>query len=177
MADDNQAELIAETKHLRLLRRGKWSFVQRRNVSGVVTILALTDDHNVVFVEQYRGPVDCYVIEFPSGLSGDLPGQADEEPETAARRELLEETGYEAETLQQVFSGPTSAGLTDETATIFLAKGLKKVAMGGGADDEQIKTHEVPLDQVEPWLESKRNDGYLVGARVYAGLYFLRRES
>src|SRR5215217_1288754 len=87
---------IAEGKRVRLVRRGDWEFVTRKKSSGIVAIVAVTDDYKLVLVEQYRPPVAKSVIELPAGLAGDEAGHEQEDLLTAARRELLEETGYEA---------------------------------------------------------------------------------
>lgn len=169
-----QCRLIAETSHLQLLRRGGWSFVRRKSSTGVVTIVPVTDEHEVVLVEQYRPPVGTSVIEFPAGLAGDVSGAEDESLETAARRELLEETGYEATRWTRLFSGPSSAGLTDEVITFFLATGLRRRHAGGGDDSESIQVHLVPLAQVEGWLAERVAMGCMIDSRLFSGLYFTR---
>ena len=65
-------EIIYEGKFLRFIRMGGWEYVQRNNCSAIVIIMALTEDDHVIFVEQYRPPVDKIVIEFPAGLVDDL---------------------------------------------------------------------------------------------------------
>lgn len=178
MNDQEQQETttIAETKHLRLVQRGRWSYVTRPNANGVVCIVALTADDKVLLIEQYRPPVGCHVIELPAGLSGDLPNQADEALEEAARRELLEETGYQANDLWPRAVVASSAGLTDEVVTIFVAGGLEKIAAGGGDESENITIHEVPFAEVDDWIARAQADGKLVDSRVYAGLHFLRQD-
>ena len=89
-----QREVIAATRHLQLVRRGGWEYVERPNVTGIVVIVPVTRDGELVLIEQYRVPVDRPVIELPAGLAGDVPGTEGERLEAAARRELLEETGY-----------------------------------------------------------------------------------
>jgi ADP-ribose pyrophosphatase len=167
--------VIAETTHLRFLNRGGWSYVERNNSTGVVCILARTSENRIILVEQHRPPVDCKVIELPAGLAGDLVDQADEQLEVAARRELLEETGYQAEQLRRATAVTSSAGLTNEVVTMFIADGLKKVAPGGGDESENIIVHEVALDEIDDWLIRAQASGKLVDSRVYAGLYFLLR--
>lgn len=168
-------KVVAETKFLRLVSRGNWSFVQRTGSSGVVTVVALTEHDEVVLVEQFRPPVQARVIEFPAGLSGDLAGCENESLELAARRELLEETGYEAESLERLFCGPSSAGLTDEVITFFLATGLKQVASGGGDESENITVHHIPMNILDDWLRDRVDEGCLLDARLFSGLYFLER--
>src|SRR5436190_21784999 len=89
-------EVLYEGKFRRYVRRGGWEYVARRNVTGIVGIIAVTDDGKLVLVEQFRPPVGKNVIEIPAGLAGDVAGSEHEALAEAARRELLEETGYEA---------------------------------------------------------------------------------
>jgi ADP-ribose pyrophosphatase len=129
-----------------------------------------------VFVEEFRPPINKQTIEFPAGIAGDIQGSESESLEEAARRELWEETGYRAETLKQVFLGPSSAGLTDEMCAMFVALDAVRAGEGGGDESERINVHHVPLDRVDAFLKEKQAEGCAVGARVYAGLYFLHRE-
>ena len=85
------------------------------------------------------------MIDLPAGLAGDGPGT--EELVTAARRELLEETGYDARRLTLLAHAPTSPGLTTEVVSFFRAAGLKKVAAGGGIEGE---TDRGPRGQIGP---------------------------
>ena len=173
MSDEDQT--IAETRFLKLIKRGRWEFVQRANSTGVVCLFPLTEDYRVILVEQFRPPVNAPVIEFPAGLAGDIQGQEEEAFETAAARELVEETGYEAQRITPLGSTVSSAGLTDEAVEFFLALDLKKVAAGGGDESENITVHAVPFQEIEPWLQAAQERGCLLDARIYAGLYFLSK--
>jgi len=173
----SEIETIAETPHLRFVRRDGWDYVERPNANGVVCIVARTDENKILLVEQFRPPVGCNVIEFPAGLSGDLADQPEETLEEAARRELLEETGYQAKTLTKKAVVASSAGLTNEIITMFIAHGLEKVAEGGGDEGEEILLHEVPLEEADAWLAHAQSEGKPVDGRVYAGLYFLGEET
>ena len=173
---NNQERTIAETRHLRLVERDCWSYVERANASGVVCVVACTDEGKILLIEQFRPPVGCNVIELPAGLAGDLADQADEAFEEAAQRELLEETGYQAKLLTHKAVVASSAGLTNEVVTMFVATGLKKVAAGGGDVSEEIEVHEVPLEEANDWLSRVQKAGKLVDGRVYAGLHFLGQE-
>ena len=164
---------LAQTPYLRLIDRGGWSFVQRTTGVGVVAIMALTDDEKLILVEQHRPPVNQTVLELPAGLVGDLKDQPTEQLEQAARRELLEETGYEATRWREWITVASSAGLTDECVTLFFATGLKRVGPGGGDLKEEITVHEIPLPDVPQWIETNLNTGKLVDGRVYASLYYL----
>src|SRR5436305_7986631 len=102
---ESQDRVIAEGKHIRLVARGKWEFAERKKVSGIVGIVAVTDDRKLILVEQFRAPVNARVIEIPAGLAGDIEGSEDEALEIAAKRELSEETGYEAKTMNRLTEG------------------------------------------------------------------------
>jgi ADP-ribose pyrophosphatase len=172
-ADDGIPASLAEGRFLRLVAVRGWEYVERRNASGVIAIAALTDDRRLVMVEQYRPPVGRRVIELPAGLVGDDPGAADEPLETAARRELEEETGFTARELSLVAVGPSSAGLTSEVITFFTARGLTRTGDGGGVAGEDIVVHLVPLDDIRAWLDRRLGEGVLIDPKIYAGLYFL----
>ena len=165
-----KSRVVAEGRYIRFLKKDGWEYVQRSNCTGIVIIFALTDDGKVIFTEQYRPPVGRNVIENAAGLVNDKTKK--ESLMTAARRELLEETGYAAKKWVKVAQGPVSSGLTSDMVHIFLARGLTKLGLGGGDHMEKITVHEVPLKKVLPWLKRKQKEGCLVDPKVYAGLYF-----
>jgi ADP-ribose pyrophosphatase len=94
--------------------------------------------------------------------------------ETAALRELLEETGYRAEEMQFLFRGPPSAGITSEELTFFRAINPRREGSGGGDSSEQITVHAVPLDDVPLWLRQQSEQGRAIDIKIYAGLYAAR---
>jgi ADP-ribose pyrophosphatase len=163
--------ILKQGKHISFVRRGSWEYATRDGVSGIVGIVAITDDRKLLLVEQYRPPVATNVIELPAGLAGD-GAYRHETLEAAARRELLEETGYEAGTLEYVGGGTASAGITDELISLFLATGLSKTGKGAGDGSEQITLHEIPLDEIQVWLAGKARQGTLIDLKVYGGLFF-----
>lgn len=168
--------ILCEGRHLRLVKRGHWEFVERTLASGVVVIVAVTQENKIVLTEQFRVPLGKRVIELPAGLAGDVAGDESESLSTAARRELLEETGYEAKEMILLTEGPPSAGLTSETVTFFWAKDLRRVSEGGGDAGEDIQVHEVELSKVRGWLEEQLKAGVMIDPKVYAGLYFAGAE-
>jgi len=168
----DKKELIASGKFVRFVKKNGWEYFERIDITGIVVILAVTDDNKLILTEQHRPPVDNQVIELPAGLAGDIKGEESESLEVAARRELFEETGYEADSMKYLIEGPPSAGISKEIITFFKASGLKKTGKGGGDDTESIITHEVPLSQVETWLKEKMKAGFLVDPKVYTGMYF-----
>lgn len=155
-------------RHLAVVVQGGWEFATRLVRRPAVAIVALTDERHVVLVEQFRPPVGCRVIELPAGLTGDGAGTENEPLVDAARRELLEETGYEASRWTELTSGFSSPGMTDERVVLFLAEGLTRTAAGGGIGNEEITVHEIPLDGALAWLNEQRASTDL---KTLAGLY------
>ncbi len=166
--------ILHEGRYARFVRVDGWEYVERTTSTGIVLIVALTDDGRLVLLEQYRHPVGRTVIELPAGLVGDVPGEREESMEVAAKRELLEETGWAARSMTFLTEGPPSSGISAESITFFRATGLAKVGDGGGDDSESIIVHEVPLPDVERWLESQRHAGHAIDPKIYAALWFLR---
>jgi len=175
MSDVSRTEpprTIAEGKYVRLAAKGRWEYAERIGTTGAIVVVAVTSDRRLILVEQFRPAVSRNVIELPAGLVGD-DGDESEDAATAARRELLEETGYRAGSMTLLTAGPPSAGLSNEVIAFYHAGDLTKVDGGGGNQGEQITVHEVPLGDVESWLIARQRDGLLVDPKTYAGLFFL----
>jgi ADP-ribose pyrophosphatase len=160
-------------RFLALVREGHWEYADRLNATGAAIILAVTAERKLLLVEQYRVPCHARTIELPAGIIGDEPEQPRESDSAAARRELLEETGYLAKSIEPLTTGPASSGVTSELVTLFRASSLERTGAGGGVAHEAIMVHEVPLAEVHEWLAQKARTGVLVDPKVYAGLYFL----
>lgn len=166
---------LHEGRYLRLVSRNGWEFVERPGIRGIVLVVAVTPAGDLLLVEQRREAVDAVVLELPAGLAGDSEGPADEPLEEAARRELVEETGWAARSMERIAEGPPSAGVTSEIVTLFRARGLERVGPGGGVEGEEITVREVPLAEAEAYLERRAREGVLVDPKVWAGLLFARR--
>jgi len=169
----DKVEVLHDGKHLRFVKRNGWEFVERKNVTGIAILVAITEEARVLFVEQRREPVGADVLELPAGLAGD-EGE-EEDPIAAANRELEEETGYTAKEIEVLTEGPPSPGLSDEIVTFYLARRLKRVGKGGGVGEENIRVHEVPLDGAVQWLEERRAEGRLVDPKVFGALALAAR--
>ncbi|MBN1870676.1 MAG: NUDIX hydrolase [Candidatus Omnitrophica bacterium] len=167
-------KIIYNGKFLRFIKEGEWEYVKRSNCRAIVIIVAMTDDKRVLFVEQYRPAVGKKVIEFPAGLVGDHGSNKTESIMRAAKRELLEETGYQAGKITKIIEGPVSSGCCADIVTMVRAQDLRKVSCGGGDELEWIIVHEVPLNKTDPWLNRMRRKKYLVEPKIYTGLYFLK---
>jgi ADP-ribose pyrophosphatase len=144
-------------------RRGKWEYVGRARGIKAAVILAVEDGH-VLLVEQYRVPLGKRCIELPAGLIGDHDDG--EDVLTSAARELEEETGYRADTLEIVGEFFSSPGMVSESFTLVRATGLTKVGDGGGVDGENIVVYRVAIQNLLPFLRAKRNEGCAVDVKL-----------
>lgn len=172
---DAPATVLAAGRFLQLVRRGRWEFVERIRGVGAAALVAVTDEDAIVLITQPRPALGGLTIELPAGLVGDTDGMEDEDAALAAGRELVEETGFEAATIERLCAGPTSPGLTSEQIALYRARGLRRVGPGGGVEHESITVHEVPLAGAEAWLAERAREGLHIDLKVYAGLYFARQ--
>lgn len=119
-------EVVHSWAMFRLIKRRVTSPVgeefERTFVStpGAVGMVAVTDDGEVIFVHQYRATLDSFVREIPAGMR-DVEG---EDPATTAVRELKEETGYSALSIEFLGTCLSSPGVTDSSVEVYLATGL-----------------------------------------------------
>lgn len=161
-------EMLYAGRFLNLVREGRWEYCERVRRTSAAMIFTLTDRREIVLVEEFRPAISRQSICFPAGLIGD---EGDEDAETAARRELMEETGFEAKKMLLLYEGPSSPGITSEYLSFFLAVGLHRVGDGGGVQGERITVHCLSFDRADAWLAQQRASGKAVDPRIYAGLY------
>jgi ADP-ribose pyrophosphatase len=155
-------ETVWAGRYLAVHKDGTWEYAVRNNAIAAAVIVAIDRDH-LLLVEQYRVPIGRTCIELPAGLVGDE--DADESIADAARRELEEETGYRAATVEER-DFCSSPGMTSETFTLVVATGLERVGDGGGHDGENITVHRVPLTGVAGFVAQKRRDGVAIDAKM-----------
>ncbi len=137
---------------------------------GAVAIVAVTaaGRQRVVLVQQYRPPVDRWLLEIPAGTC-DVEG---EPPDETAHRELAEEVGYAAERLALLTRTLITPGFCDEVSGVYLATGLRPVAPDRqGAEERFLRVLEVPLDGFDAMVD----DGTIVDATTILGVALARR--
>lgn len=167
----SKRSVLAAGKYLRLVTNEGYEMVERINCAGVAAVIAITENRELVLVEQFRKPLEVSVIEIPAGLVSDTEAAKAESVEEAAMRELEEETGFAAGALEFVAEWPTSSGMTSETVAVFRARDLKRVGRGGGDASEKITVHVIPMDSVAAWLKKKSAQGCMIDPKVLAALY------
>ncbi len=159
-----------EGKFITAKTRGRWEYVGRARGIRAAAIIAIDTDpdgtRNVLLVEQYRVPLGKISLEIPAGLIGDDDGGEDEADETAAMRELEEETGYRAEWMENLGEFYSSPGMVSESFTLMRAHGLTKISEGGGLPGENIIVHRVPLGKLAQFVASWRDAGHAVDVRM-----------
>lgn len=164
-------ETLFETRWIRFHRLGHWDFVVRPQSPTCVGILAITPEREIILVEQFRIPLQRRVIEIPAGIVGDEEEFLGESLAATAARELMEETGYRAGTIEALIATPTSAGLTSEMVHLFHAKDLVREAEGGGTAGEDITVHHVPLATLRDWLRDQEAAGKVIDFKIHAALW------
>jgi ADP-ribose pyrophosphatase len=149
----------------------QWEAAERVGCDGIVGVVPFTDAGEVILIRQFRPPVNGYVIELPAGLRE--PGETLED---AARRELIEETGYSADSLTFLTEGPLSSGLSSEILSAFAATGLTYVGVRNRDETEDIEVMKVLRDKVVSELALRQEAGDYIDVKIY-GLIELAERS
>ncbi len=115
----------------------KWDFIKH---NGAAAVLAVDGEGRLVMVSQYRNALERYTLEIPAG--GLLTPQ--EPTRDAAIRELKEETGYEADSVELLLTIRTTVAFCNEKIDIYLARGLTAGSQHLDEDEYvQVKTYTV----------------------------------
>jgi ADP-ribose pyrophosphatase len=128
---------------------------------GAVVIVPRLDRDRLVMVRQYRYAAGTELLEFPAGTLE--PGEA---PEVCAQRELQEEIGYSAGTLEKLGGFFLAPGYSTEYLHIFLADGLAESRLPGD-EDEQLVVETRTVAEIEAAARS----GEIEDAKTLAALY------
>lgn len=134
--------------------RGRRLWIEQRNIqlpNGIIREKVIVHPSNAVailpiegnqckLIRQYRYAIDDYIIEAPAGAL-----EKDEDPLTAAGRELIEETGFAAQTIEPRGFIITTPGYTDEKIFLYEAHDLSPSKEFGKDDDEIIEVLDIPV--------------------------------
>ena len=130
---------------------------------GAVAMLPFLNDGRLLLIKQYRHPVGEELLEIPAGTL-----HKNEDPKDCARRELIEETGYEAGKLEKLISCFLAPGYSSEKIHLFYASDLKKV--GDSPDiDEMIELCPITVDKVREMIKT----GEISDAKTISGISYL----
>jgi ADP-ribose pyrophosphatase len=165
---DAPVETVWQGKFITAKRQGRWEYVARARGIRAAVIVAVDDEDHLLLVEQYRVPLGRRCLELPAGLIGD--GGDDEADETAAARELEEDTGYRAERIEALGEFFSSPGMVSESFTLVRAHGLTRVGEGGGVEGEDIIVHRVKLADVPAYVADCRARGMAIDVKLLLAL-------
>ena len=144
---------------------------------GAVAVVPLIREpdgsHSVVLLRQYRAAFAREIVEVPAGMR-DVDG---EDPEQTARRELIEETGYDAGSLRLLHRFYPSTGMTDSVLHVYLATDLRHVGRQmHGPEEAHMEVFTVPLADAVAMVvageiaDAKSTIGLLLADRLVRGL-------
>ncbi|WP_214686911.1 NUDIX hydrolase [Exiguobacterium sp. s163] len=134
-------------KHVVSLPNGNTSVRELVYHNGAVAVLVIDESDKIVMVEQYRKAFESMSLEIPAGKL-----EKGEEPVSSAERELAEETGYTAESLEKIFSFYGAPGFCSERVDVFVAKGLSAGEMNLD-EDEFLNVKRYSFDEAVDLLD------------------------
>jgi ADP-ribose pyrophosphatase len=106
-------------------------------------VFPITEGDEVVLVRQYRAAIDRIELGLPAGLV-----EEGEEPEKAARRELIEETGYSGSEWESLGAVASSPSLKDNWAHLYLARGVERLGSPQPDEYERVEVLLVPVGEL-----------------------------
>ena len=142
----------------------RWDFIHH---DGAAAVIPVTSEGKILMVRQYRNALDRFTLEIPAGKL-DSP---DEPTLECASRELQEETGYRAESMEFLISVNTTIAFCDEHIDIYLARDLKPSHQHLD-EDEVIQVEEWELKDLEEMIYS----GKITDAKTMAAILAYARK-
>ena len=148
-----------------LLTDGNKSYREVVKHPGGVVVVALKDEDTILMVKQFRFPLQKELLELPAGRL-----EVGENPDDAIKRELLEETGYEAKEWKSLGFIYTTPGICTEKLYLYMAKDLTFKEQNLD-EDEFLSVYEYKLSEVLQMIKDGRiNDSKTVCALTRAFL-------
>jgi len=136
---------------------------------GAVAIVPVTEDGEIIMVRQFRKAADMFLLEIPAGK---LDKQ--EDPLSCAKRELKEETGYEAQNIERLCSFYSSPGFSNELIHIYIATNLIR-GEASPDEDEYLSVERYTIDQLLEMIRSgDLRDGKTIAGVMGAKLFLTR---
>lgn len=135
-----------------------------------VNVVPITPDNEVVFIRQFRHGSEEVTLEIPGGLVDN-----GEEPERAAARECLEETGYQVDGLMSLGVLQPNPALFDNSLHTFMAPGARQVAGIDNGTTEHTEVELVPLSRVPDLLIAGEIDHALITSTLWRMIYSMNQ--
>ena len=133
---------------------------------GAVVVVPLLDKNTVVMLRQFRYPVNQVLYEFPAGKI-----DAGENPESCARRELFEETGYSTKNLKYLSRFYPCIGYSDEEILIYLADTITKTPGNHADEDEFLEVITLSTEEAFTLLKN----GKITDSKTIIALFWLEK--
>ena len=157
---DDPPKVEWEGKYLRIVTRGGWEYVER--VGGVTAVVILAEtDGKVILIEQSRVPLGGRTcLELPAGLVGD---EDDKGVEETAVKELEEETGYTADSIERLGYFHSSPGMVAEGFDLVRAHGVRQC---GTPVEYGIEVHLVERGRIAGFVAERRAAGAAIDVKL-----------
>lgn len=144
-----------------------WEAIERVNCYGIVAVVPITTNGELLLIRQFRPVVNNFVIEFPAGLN-----DRKEDIIETAKRELIEETGYTAKEFIFLAKGPLSSGMSTEIMTVFLARDAflapSQLRQRHPTEEtESIEIIKTSLSAINKVLEGFQKKGDYIDLKIY----------
>lgn len=155
-----KGKIISLVKDTITLPNGK---IAERDVvlhNGAAAIVPIDDEGNIIFVRQFRQPAGEELLEIPAGIL-----EKGEDPLACAKRELEEETGYQASKFSHICSMYTAIGFCTEMIHLYLAKDLFETKQNLD-EDEFVNVEKYSVDEAIHMIF----DGRIKDAKTIAGI-------
>ena len=136
-----------------------------------VNIIPVTADNQVVFIRQFRAGIRAHTLEIPGGMAD----PTDAAPLEAARREMLEETGYDSDEIRFLGKIHPNPAIQNNFCHSFLASGAHRADQPKLDSLEEVETVLVPLDRV-PELISSGEISHALVVTAFTFLFGLGKE-